>query len=120
MQQTAHHRAPHHTDHFAHPKRNVVSHLGIKHGMHVADFGAGSGHYALEIAEQLGASGHVYAIDIQKDLLKRLHNEAVRLKLNNVSILWGDLETPGGSKIADHTVDMVLLSNVLFQTHLKN
>jgi ubiquinone/menaquinone biosynthesis C-methylase UbiE len=99
---------------FAHPQRNVAV-LGIQPGMRVADFGSGSGAYVLAIAGQLAASGHVYAIDIQKDLLRRTHNEAAQRGYKNVEVLWGDLEAKNGSKIADGTVDLVLISNLLFQ-----
>ena len=99
---------------FAHPARNIAA-LGIEPGMKVADFGAGSGAYALAIAEALLGSGTVYAIDIQKDLLRRIKNEATRRHFNNVEVLWGDLEIAGGSKISEETVNLVLISNLLFQ-----
>ena len=99
---------------FAHPDRNVAA-LGIEPGMKVADFGVGSGHYALAIAGALLGAGHVYAIDVQKDLLRRLHTEAQRAGLHNIEILWGDLEVPHGSKLADNSLDLVLISNLLFQ-----
>lgn len=103
---------------FAHPARNVAA-LGVEPGMVIADFGAGSGAYVLAIAEALLGAGHVYAIDIQKDLLRRIHNEAHRRGLTHVSILWGDLEKPQGSKLADHICDIVLISNLLFQVENK-
>ena len=99
---------------FAHPVRNVAA-LGIQPGMKVADFGSGSGAYVLAMARDMHHSGHVYAIDIQKDLLQRTKNEAEKMGYKNVEILWGDLETPGGSKIADNTLELVLISNLLFQ-----
>lgn len=99
---------------FAHPKRNVVA-LGIQHAMKVADFGVGSGAYVLAIAEQLENSGKIYAVDVQKDLLRRIHTEAHKRDFTNVEIIWSDLETRGGSKIADNTLDLVLISNLLFQ-----
>jgi len=99
---------------FAHPARNVAV-LGVQPGMTVADFGSGSGAYVLAIAEALQGRGHVYAIDIQKDLLRRTKNEAAKVGYTNIEVLWGDLEVPGGSKIADGIVDLVLISNLLFQ-----
>jgi ubiquinone/menaquinone biosynthesis C-methylase UbiE len=99
---------------FAHPVRNVAA-LGVQPGMKVADFGSGSGAYVLAIAKELQGSGHVYAIDIQKDLLRRTKNEAEKLGYKNVEVLWGDLEAENGSKIADDTLDLVLISNLLFQ-----
>lgn len=99
---------------FAHPARNVEA-LGIEPGHTVADFGSGSGAYVLAIAEALQHSGHVYAIDVQQDLLRRIKNEAHKNGFKNVEIIWGDLEKMGGSKIADKYVDLVLISNLLFQ-----
>ncbi|MBI4135593.1 methyltransferase domain-containing protein [Candidatus Uhrbacteria bacterium] len=104
---------------FAHPAHNVVA-LGIQPGMKIADFGSGSGAYVLSIAEALCGSGHVYAVDIQRDLLRRTRNESQNRGFRNVEIVWGDLERMGGSKIADGALDMVLISNLLFQVMDKN
>ena len=60
---------------FAHPVRNVDA-LGIEPGQTIADFGSGSGAYVLAIAEKLHNKGHVYAVDVQQDLLRRTKNEA--------------------------------------------
>lgn len=103
---------------FAHPYRNVLA-LGIEPGMLVADFGSGSGAYVLAVAKQLENSGHVYAIDVQQDLLRRIKNEAHGRGYKNVEIIWSDLEKPGGSKIADIHLDLVLISNILFQVEEK-
>jgi len=99
---------------FAHPARNVAA-LGVQPGMKVADFGSGSGAYVLAIAKELQGSGHVYAIDIQKDLLRRTKNDTEKLGFKNVEIIWGDLEVPSGSKIADNALELVVISNLLFQ-----
>ena len=98
---------------FAHPNRNIKA-LGIEPGMRVADFGSGSGAYVLAIADALNGSGTVYAVDIQKDLLRRIKNEAMRRSLA-VEVVWGDLEDNQGSKLADNSLDVVLISNLLFQ-----
>lgn len=103
---------------FAHPPRNVAA-LGVEPGMHIADFGSGSGAYVLAIAERLTGSGVIYAIDIQKDLLRRTLNEARSRSLQTVHIVWGDLEKPHGSKLAHHSQDLVLISNLLFQVEDK-
>lgn len=102
------------TANFAHPRRNVAA-LGIEPGMSVADFGSGSGIYVLHIAEALENSGRVYAVDVQRDLLKRVKNEANRRGFKNVDVIWTDLEHAGSSKLADKTLDFVLISNLLFQ-----
>jgi ubiquinone/menaquinone biosynthesis C-methylase UbiE len=114
MQQTAHHHKTHSAPAFAHPLRNVGA-LGIETGMKVADFGAGSGAYSLAIAERLSGAGHVYAIDVQRDLLRRIHTEAHKRGLKNISIIWADIEQEGASKLADRSIEYVLVSNILFQ-----
>jgi len=104
---------------FAHPKRNVLE-FGVQPGMKVADFGAGSGAYVLALAERLGNSGHIYAIDIQRDLLRRIQREAEARGWKNVEIIWNDLEQPKGSHISDRHLDLVLISNLLFQIGSKD
>ncbi|HUO56078.1 MAG TPA: methyltransferase domain-containing protein [Candidatus Paceibacterota bacterium] len=103
------------TAEFAQPSK-VIDALGIQPGMIVADFGAGSGAYTLGIAKALSNAGRVYAVDVQKDLLRRLHTEASHKKVDKmIEFIWGDLEAKNGSKIADHQADLVLVSNILFQ-----
>ncbi len=93
----------------------VVKEFKLEPGMVVADFGSGSGHYTIACAEIVGSGGKVYAIDVQKDLLESVKNTADMNNLNNVEIIWGDLETSGGSRLADGSVDFVVVSNILFQ-----
>ncbi len=99
---------------FAHPVHNVGL-FGVESWMIVADFGAGSGHYALHCAKTLADTGRVYAIDVQSDLLRRIQNEAERQGLKNIETVLGDVEQPHGTKLADDSVDRVIMSNVLFQ-----
>ena len=84
----------------------------------MADFGAGTGAYTVEIAKRVD-NGKVYAVDINQELLKNVSNDAQKNGLSNVEVLWGDIEAPGGSKLADGAVGLVVLSNVLFQTDNK-
>ena len=99
---------------FANPERNI-SQIGIVSGMKVADFGAGSGAYTLALAHSVGAGGRVYAIEVQQDLLKKIKNLAEAQGYRNVDVIWGDFERNGGSKLAEMSLDVVILSNTLFQ-----
>ncbi len=99
---------------FADPKNNLPQ-LGLMPGMVVADFGAGAGAYTLPVAHAVLPEGKVYAVEIQKELLSKLEREANAEHLTNIGFLWGDLETVGGSKLPDQKVDLVLMSNLLFQ-----
>lgn len=100
--------------HFSDPKNNVVQ-IGLKEGMRVADLGAGLGDAALVAAHAVGETGHVYAVDIQEDLLKRIRDAAHERGLRNVSTVWGDFEKLGGTTLRDHALDTIILSNALFQ-----
>ncbi len=104
---------------FSDPVKNIES-LGIQAGQEIADFGSGSGHYALAVAKALMSTGRVYAIDVNKDLLTKLKNNATREGLYNVEVIWGDIEKPIGTKLRDGSVDIVILSNILFQLDDKN
>jgi ubiquinone/menaquinone biosynthesis C-methylase UbiE len=48
----------------------------IRAGQVVADFGCGPGHTAVELARRVGPSGHVHALDINAELIKRTRARA--------------------------------------------
>ena len=99
---------------FAHPGRNAEL-FPIKSGDIVADFGAGLGHYVFEIAKLLQGTGRIYAIDVQQELLRRIKNEAHKKGIENIETIWGDIARPHGAKLPNNSVDLCLMSNVLFQ-----
>jgi ubiquinone/menaquinone biosynthesis C-methylase UbiE len=99
---------------FADPQQNLEA-FGLTAGMEIADLGAGPGHYTLAAARLVGEDGHVCAVEIQRDLVSKVKNEAVEAGFDNVDVVWSDLEKPAGSTLADESVDAVILSNILFQ-----
>lgn len=102
---------------FANPQENLEK-LGLSPGTIVADLGAGAGDYAFVAAKMVGGmemEGKVYAIDVQKDLLDKIKNEANREHLTNIEIIWGNAEKIGGTKLRDASVDVVIASNIFFQ-----
>ena len=98
----------------------VLDQLVLGEGRVVADFGAGSGAYALSAARRVGETGKVYAVDIQKNLLERFKNIAKAARIHNVEIIWGDIEKSAGTKIKNGVVDVAIISNVLFQNEDKS
>lgn len=94
---------------------HLIAQFDLQSGARVADFGAGGGVVALVAARAVGDAGRVYAIDVQKELLERLKNEARGARLHNLEVLWGDVEKQGGTHLKDGAVDAVMLSNILFQ-----
>jgi ubiquinone/menaquinone biosynthesis C-methylase UbiE len=99
---------------FSDPENNIKQ-FGLTSGMQVADFGSGSGFYAMTAAKAVLPSGKVFAVDIQKDLLQKLKNAAEKSHLNNLDIIWGDLEHLGGTKLRENSLDAVIISNLFFQ-----
>lgn len=99
---------------FADP-HHLIEQFDLQSGSRVADFGAGGGALSLSAARAVGDAGRVYAIDVQKDLLERLKNEARAARLHNLEVLWGDVEKQGGTHLKDAVVDAVIFSNILFQ-----
>jgi len=99
---------------FASPE-TIIATLLLEEGNVVADFGAGSGAFTIAAAKALNGSGNVYAIDVQKDLLARLEHTCQDFHVANVSYVWGNIEKQGGTKLRDGSVDVVIVSNVLFQ-----
>ena len=99
---------------FSNPELNIKK-LGLREGMRVADFGAGTGMYSKAVSKIVGDAGKVYAIEVIKNLVKKLENEISNEHLPNIEVIWGDIEEKHGTKIADHILDAVIVSNVLFQ-----
>lgn len=99
---------------FADP-HHLIEQFDLQSGARVADFGAGGGALALVAARAVGDAGKVYAVDVQKELLERLKNEARAARVHNLEVLWGDVERQGGTHLKDGAVDAVILSNILFQ-----
>lgn len=103
---------------FSDPKAAVLQ-MGLRDGMKVADFGTGTGHFAMAAAHVVGPTGRVYAIDVQEDMLTHMHDTAHRAGHKNIETIWGNVEKLGGTKLRDQSVDAIIMSNVLFQLDQK-
>lgn len=99
--------------------RAIVDSLEIAAGMSIGDFGCGTGYFAFPLAEKVGQTGRVYALDILKDKLETIESEAKILNLNNIIIKRANLELAGGSQLEENSLDWVFLVNMLFQNKSK-
>lgn len=100
--------------------QEVLNALDLRPGLTVADFGCGAGFYSLIAAKKTGSSGKVYAIDIRKEMLEMVKSKARQQHLLNIYAVLADLETLNSTKIKEMSVDIVLISNILFQVADKN
>lgn len=95
--------------------RSLVPQLGLREGMRVADFGAGTGHYSRVASRIVGSSGQVFAIDLQQDLLTRMIADLRSGGCANVRSVWGNVEKVGGTTLRDGVADAGIIANILFQ-----
>lgn len=83
--------------------------LELKPGMIVADIGAGVGYYSLKLASAVGASGKVYATDIQPGMIERLRANLARDGVRNVEPV---LSTPTTTGLPTASIDLMILVDV--------
>jgi ubiquinone/menaquinone biosynthesis C-methylase UbiE len=83
--------------------------LEVAPGSTVADIGAGSGYFTERLARLVGASGRVYANDIQPGMLDLLRRRLNRERLTNVTVVLGE---PADPKLPAGTIDMALMVDV--------
>lgn len=103
---------------FTDPETNI-NELGVYEGMTAVDLGAGTGAYTVILGERVGEKGHVVAVEVQKEFLANIKSLADSRGLHNVEVIWGDIEKLGGTKVKDNSVDVAVISNVLFQAEDK-
>lgn len=99
--------------HFDYPDRDrklqvnrVMDLLGIKAGSSVGDIGAGGGWFTVRAANRVGATGTVYAEDINPKAIDYIRKRAQREHLGNVREILGKPDNP---ELPANSVDAVLL-----------
>ena len=83
--------------------------LDLREGMVVADVGAGTGYYARRFADQVGAKGKVYAVDVQPQMLKLLAETAKQSGFRNIEPVLG---TATDTKLPKDSVDLAVMVDV--------
>jgi ubiquinone/menaquinone biosynthesis C-methylase UbiE len=96
----------------------IVQHLRDKkyilQGMKGADFGCGTGYFTALLAQEVGHSGKIYAIDVDEEAIKSAQEFINQFGLRNVKFLHQDLETNSG--LENNSIDFVFISQVLYQS----
>lgn len=95
------------------PPTQMIQRSGIKEGMKVLDLGCGPGTFTTLVARAVGPSGKVYALDIQKDMLKQLERKLAKPEnrdIKNVELINSSAyELP----FEDNSLDLVYMVTVL-------
>jgi len=87
------------------PRKNILKEVGIKPGFHVLDYGCGPGSYIIPLAELVGESGKVYALDIHPLAIHKVQGIASKKQLANVKTILSDCKTG----LHRNSLDAVLL-----------
>jgi len=87
------------------PRMNILKEVGIKPRFHVLDYGCGPGSYIIPLAELVGKSGKVYALDIHPLAIQMVQNITSKRQLTNVETICSDCKTG----LPDNSVDIILL-----------
>ena len=93
----------------------VLTALNLKEGEVIADIGAGSGYFTFRLANHVGGSGLVYAVDVSPDMIVHLNRRIRDLLLTNVLTI---LAAPDDPLLADSSVDRFFISETWH--HIEN
>lgn len=96
--------------------QNVVAQMGLKIGQTVADFGSGSGFFALGAAQMVGNTGKVIAVDVQQSKLTATFSAGSQQGYKNIQIVQANLDEPM-TEIAEASCDAVIMASVLHEVH---
>ena len=87
----------------------VLAAMQLREGDVVAEIGAGSGYFARRMARAVGATGVVYANDIQPEMIELIRANAAREQLTNIRTVLGGEVDP---KLPPNSLDWILLVDV--------
>ncbi|MFH1372755.1 MAG: class I SAM-dependent methyltransferase [bacterium] len=90
------------------PRLNILREAGITPESCLLDYGCGSGSYITPVANLVGPSGRVYALDIQPAAVAMVKGIVKRRGLKNITIIESDCDTG----LPDNHLDVVLLYDV--------
>ncbi|OGH88984.1 MAG: hypothetical protein A2537_01520 [Candidatus Magasanikbacteria bacterium RIFOXYD2_FULL_36_9] len=92
----------------------IFSKVGLTKGMKVSDMGCGrTGHFVFSAARIVGETGIVYAVDILKDVLNAINSRIRTQALNNIQVIWSDIEAVNKTPIPPKSLDMCFFMNVI-------
>ena len=92
-----------------HQREKIVSNVGLKPGMTMADIGAGTGLFTLHFAQAVGADGKVYAVEIAKNFLEHIKARASKASASNVQTI---LCTEKSVELPEATIDLAFICDV--------
>ena len=89
---------------------DVISNLKLAPGNVIADLGAGSGPFEVPFAKAVGATGKVYAVDIDRNFFPHIEAKTKAAGVSNVVTLLGGVADP---QLPASDVDVAFLHDVV-------
>jgi len=87
----------------------MIEALKFREGEVVADIGCGSGYVSRKIAKKVGATGLVYGVDIQQEMLDLLAKRMAMFRIANVRPVMGTTTDP---KVPPASCDTMIMVDV--------
>lgn len=87
----------------------MIEALQFREGEVVADIGVGSGYVARKISPRIGASGVIYGVDIQQEMLDVLAKRMAMFRITNVKGVLGEITDP---KLPPESCDTMIMVDV--------
>ncbi len=93
------------------PPGLILEAIGIPNGATIADIGAGTGFFAIPMTGVVGETGHVFAVDLQTEMLELLRNKLANAgaSINNIEPMHGSAVNTG---LASASCDLVFFANI--------
>ena len=86
----------------------VIAALQIRRGDRVADLGAGGGYFTFQLAAAVGPAGKVYAVDVDREMVELINDQAQKDSVNNVETI---LAKAGDPQLPTDGIDLIFTSN---------
>jgi len=86
----------------------LIDNMNISKSDVIADIGAGSGYHVFKMAP-VASDGHIYAVDIQDEMLAELRRKKVEAGLRNITIVKG---SENSVNLTKNSIDKILIVDV--------
>jgi ubiquinone/menaquinone biosynthesis C-methylase UbiE len=96
------------------PRMKILQEASLKQGFNVLDYGCGPGSYIVPLAELVGGSGRIYALDANPLAVRVVEGLTAKKGLSNVQTILSDCDTG----LPPASINVVLLYDILHD--LKN
>jgi ubiquinone/menaquinone biosynthesis C-methylase UbiE len=94
---------------FLRPRKRVLEEVGIRSGYQVLDYRCGPGSYVIAVAELVGKTGKVYALDAHPLAIKMVKDMIYKKHLTNVETILSECTTV----LPENSLDVALLYDTL-------